>query len=82
MFIGTGNKGVVVISKKDFNILMSSKAHMGYELDYVEKATDVLLRDCRFDDFTRNRIEILNSSSREGLKWLRIADEVENRIGR
>lgn len=82
MYIGTGGKGVVVLSKKDFDILMNSKAHMGYELDYVEKSTSVLLRDCQFDDFTRGRIESLNYSSREGLKWLKISEDVERRIGR
>jgi len=82
MFVGTGNIGIVVISKKDFDILMSAKSHMGYELDYVEKSTSVLLKDCNFDNFTRTRIEILNSSSKEGLKWLKVAEGVEDRIGR
>lgn len=76
MFIGTNNKGVIVLTKKDYDSLMLALDRMGSELDYIEKSTSVLLVDCKFDDYTRSRVELLNSSSREGLKWRGIADRV------
>lgn len=76
MFIGVNNKGVVIKTKEDQDKIVKALNHMYYELDYINKSTSILLRDCKFDDFTRNRIEMLNSSSQEGQKWFRVATKV------
>ena len=76
MFIGTNKKGVVVLTKKDFDELINCIYRTGVELDYINMSISALLHDSRFDDITKNRIEYIGVSANESLKRINMAQSI------